>query len=371
VKFSILHVTAPAPQGGLESVVRALAAGQVRRGHSVRVAAVVSPHNGTHPFVNGLERDGVDAVPISVGARDYRAERRAIRDLCRSFRPDIVHTHGYRSDFVDGALARREGSGVVSTCHGFIERDLRGRFFQWLQRRALRKFDAVIAVSAAIQRRLQSSGIPMQRIHLIPNAFAPVEQISRQAARQILGVPDAPVIGWVGRLSTEKGPDLALRAFARLGRPEARLVMVGEGRQAEELRRLSESLGLGERVVWSGPIPDAGKLFSAFDAFLLSSRTEGTPMVLLEAMAGGIPIVATRVGGVPQVLDDSSAWLIESGDVGGLANALAEVLSEPGRARKRTQKALNRLQTEFSLEEWLARHDSLYRGIVRGPQPRD
>lgn len=371
MSFSILHVTAPAPHGGLESVVRALAAGQAKHGHSVRVAAVVSQRNGVHPFVSALQREGVEALQVSVGSREYRRERHEIQALCRTFRPEIVHTHGYRSDFVDGGLARSEGSAVVSTCHGFIETDWRGRFYQWLQRRALQKFDAVIAVSAAIQRRLQSSGIPMERIHVIPNAFAPGQRMPRQRARQMLGVADGPVIGWVGRLSTEKGPDIALEAFARLGRADARLVMVGEGRDAADLRALSESLGLENRVVWTGAIPDAGQLFSAFDAFLLSSRTEGTPMVLFEAMAADVPVVASRVGGVPQVVDESSAWLVEAGDVGGFATALAEAMSPGQRARARTERARNRLQTQFGVEEWLARHDSLYRGIVRGERTTD
>ena len=141
--------------------------------------------------------------------------------------------------------------------------------------------------------------------------------------------------------------------------------MVGEGREAAALQSKSESLGIGKGVVWPGAIPDAGKLFPAFDAFLLSSRTEGTPIVLLEAMAAGIPIVASRVGGVPQVVDDSSAWLVESGDVGGIASALADILSHNQRARERSAAARDRLQTHFGLEEWLSRHDSLYRGIVR------
>jgi glycosyltransferase involved in cell wall biosynthesis len=94
-------------------------------------------------------------------------------------------------------------------------------------------------------------------------------------------------------------------------------------------------------------------------------------MVLLEAMSADIPIVASRVGGVPQVVDDSSAWLIESGDVGGIANALGEILTQSQRARERTNRARERLQTHFGHEEWLSRHDSLYRGIVRENPPNN
>src|SRR5687768_13527308 len=119
--ISILHVVAPAHFGGLESVVRELAAGHIRHGHTVRVALVLSPGDQSHPLVHALEAAGVTAIPRYIRNRGYLSERRAVRALCRQHRPDIVHTHGYRSDVVDGGVARSEGIPVVSTCHGFID----------------------------------------------------------------------------------------------------------------------------------------------------------------------------------------------------------------------------------------------------------
>src|SRR5205807_4815109 len=95
--LSILHVLAPAPFGGLETVVRALAAGHARRGHSVQVATVISPRSDKHPFVAALEADGVRALPVVVKPRDYRGERNAVRELFQRLRPDVVHTHGFRT----------------------------------------------------------------------------------------------------------------------------------------------------------------------------------------------------------------------------------------------------------------------------------
>jgi glycosyltransferase involved in cell wall biosynthesis len=364
--LSVLHVIAPAPFGGMESVVGMLAAGHARRGHSIRVATVLSPGRAPHPFVASLELEGVAVIPLHVGDRDYLTERRAIRALCRKYCPDVVHTHGFRPDVVDGWAALTEGIPVVSTCHGFIESNWRGRAFQWLQRRALRRFDAVIAVSASIASKLRASGVPPERIHLLFNAYAEDgKPLSRESARRLLDLPDALVIGWVGRLSAEKGPDIALEAFAQLHDRDVRLLIVGEGREQTRLRERAEALGVSERLLWRGMVPNAGKLFPAFDAFLLSSRTEGTPMALLEAMAANVPIVATRVGGVPDVVDSLSAWLIESLDSEGMARALGELLSQPELARARAERALQRLKEHFAIGPWLSQYESIYRAVLR------
>jgi glycosyltransferase involved in cell wall biosynthesis len=366
--LSVLHVIAPAPFGGMESVVRMLAGGHARRGHSIRVATVLSPGSGPHPFVASLESDGVTVIQLRVGARDYWGERKAIRALCREVRPHVVHTHGFRPDVISASAARAEGIPLVSTCHGFVESTLRGRAYQWLDRRALRRFDAVVAVSPSIASRLRASGVANRRIHLLFNAFAQnSEPLTRNAARQLLDLPEVPVIGWVGRLSAEKGPDVALEAFARLNHPSAHLLFVGEGREQIPLRNRAKSLGVSDRLIWRGVVPDARRLFPAFDGFLLSSRTEGTPMALLEAMAADVPIVATRVGGVPDVVDDSSAWLVDSGDAAAMARALFEMLDRPELARARAESARETLRQRFAIDPWLSRYESIYRGVVSVP----
>lgn len=363
--ISILHVVAPARFGGLEAVLRALASGHARRGHSVRVAAVVSPSAERHPLIEALTRDGVATTVLQIGARGYLAERRAVGALCDKMKPNVVHTHGFRPDVVDGQVARRAKIPVVSTCHGFIEGDLRGRLYQTLQRRALRSFDAVIAVSESIATRLRAAKVDDCIIHLVPNAFSSSrDMLSREAARAELGISAGPIIGWVGRLSTEKGPDLALEAFARITDLRARLVMIGDGRERVALHRQAASLGVAARVSWCGSVADAGRLFTAFDVFFLSSRTEGTPIALLEAMAAAVPIVATRVGGIPQVLDSSCALLVAAGDAGEMATALTRALADAPAAQARAMAARARLEERFAVDTWLERHEAIYRQVI-------
>jgi glycosyltransferase involved in cell wall biosynthesis len=360
-----LHVAAPALFGGLESVLALLAVGQTRRGHNVRVAAVISPDDQQHPFVKRLDSSGVPTTAIRVGDRNYLGERSAVRALCRDQRADVVHTHGFRSDFVDGGVARKEGIATVSTCHGFIDTDLRGRAYQWLQRRALKAFDGIVAVSSPIQRRLLQSGVAAGKIHLVPNAYEPTQPVSRNEARRLLDLPDATIIGWVGRLSHEKGLDLALEAFAEAHLPDAYLVVIGTGREEASLRELAQAKGVANRVLWRGAVPNAERLFGAFDVFLLSSRTEGTPMVLLEAMAAKTPIVATEVGGVPDVVDASCAQLTRAGDVHSIARGLTTSICDPDGARNRARRAGEILRERFDTAPWLMRYDAIYRSVVR------
>jgi glycosyltransferase involved in cell wall biosynthesis len=230
----------------------------------------------------------------------------------------------------------------------------------------LRRFDAVVAVSEAIKQRLLDAGVAARRVHLVPNAAtATVGAVTRENARRLLDLPDSLLIGWVGRLSAEKGPDVALDAFARVSNRQVRMVFLGSGRDQDQLQARAEALQVSDRVIWRGAVPNASRFFRAFDAFLLSSRTEGVPMALLEAMAANVPIVATRVGGVPDVLDSQAAHLVESEDVDGIAAALDAVLGDPDVSRAKVERARKRLEERFAVAPWLSSYESIYRSVIR------
>jgi len=295
------------------------------------VAAVVEPGSSeAHPFIEQLQALGVRVTPVTVGARNYGREYRLLSALVRDLDPGVVHTHGYRSDVIGGAAARAHRVPIVSTVHGFTGGGNRNRFYEWVQSVALRRADAVIAVSAPLVERLAADGIDRDKIRCVPNGFVPVvDAIPRTEARRMLGIrSDALVVGWVGRLSKEKGPDVMLEALAA-SNPRWQLSIVGAGDQTESLRLQAERLHITDRIAWHGPLANAGSLLTAFDAFVLSSRTEGTPITLLEAMYAGVPIVATRVGGVPDVVTSSQAILVPSEAPEMIARALTEVASEP------------------------------------------
>jgi glycosyltransferase involved in cell wall biosynthesis len=213
---------------------------------------------------------------------------------------------------------------------------------------------------------LAEDGVGSDKIHLVPNAFTSLfDVLPRTVARERLGIrSDALVAGWVGRLSKEKGADVMLDALAESD-PRWQVSVIGQGEEMERLREQSNELRISPRVTWHGPLANAGSLFSAFDAFVLSSRTEGTPITLLEAMNAGVPIVATRVGGIPDVVDSSHAVIVDAEQPTLIARALSQIEREPLAATERSRRARQRLTESFGPATWLAAVDSVYEAAVR------
>ncbi len=358
----VLHALAPGPAGGLESVVRLLATGWARQGGAIGVALTLDAGSAMPDDFTALRGMGVELHVHEVRARGYLRERELHLETLRAFRPDVVHSHGYRADLLAGSAARLLGIPRVSTVHGFTGGDWKNRLYETLQLRALRGFDAVVAVSRPLAARLARTGIPADRIVQIPNAWGPTAVgLGREAARAALGLPpEATIFGWVGRLSPEKGPELFLKALALLGASPVQAAVLGGGRMRDELEAAANDLGLRDRVHWPGLVPGAGRLLAAFDGFVLSSRTEGTPIALFEAMAAGVPIVATGVGGVPDVLQGDVALLVPPEDPAALAAGMARVIAEPDAAASRAERARRRLAEAYAIEPWLGRHRDLY-----------
>ena len=350
----------------------ALATGHAGRGHYVHVLAVLgrTVEPDAFPLLVELRDAGVPTSSLRIGTRAYGAERTALLRSCAHLRPDLVHTHGYRCDVVDGAAARQAGFPIITTAHGFTAGTLRGRAYEALQRRAHRYFDAVVAVSAPIRERLARAGVPAQRLHLVPNAW-PGERplLARAEARRILGIADErPLIGWVGRLTPEKGADVLLRALHRVRDDAWTAAVIGDGRDAAGLELLARDLDLAGRVRWHGALDDAAMLFRAFDVFVLSSRTEGTPMVLFEAMAAGVPVVATAVGGVPDVVTTDHAVIVPPDSPTDLAMGIRTALAADPATATRVHAARRRLE-HYGIGAWLDRYERIYRSITPASGP--
>lgn len=364
----ILHALAPAPYGGLERVVSQLAAGTAARGHAVQVVATLSPDDPMPPFLEELAAAGVGVTALRVSPRSYRAEARQLRALCTEVRAQVVHSHGHRSDWVAGGVARRLCLPHLATVHGFIRTGWKSRIAEWLQLRALRRCHGVVAVSAPLAETLVAAGIAAARIHRLPNAWAGRSApLSREQARRSLALPAAaPVVGFVGRLGREKGADVLIDALARLGAggDAPQVCLVGDGPEAQALRHRAARGGVVLHE--AGALAGAERVFAAFDVFVLSSRSEGTPMVLFEAMAAGVPIVATRVGGVPDVVGEAEACLVAPEDPGALAAAIRDTLADPAAAAARAARARQRLEEAHGATPWLERYEALYRALLTG-----
>jgi glycosyltransferase involved in cell wall biosynthesis len=356
----VLHLLAPARHGGLESVVAMLASGQ--GSDATHIVPVLVPEDSSdHPFVLRLRQLGITVTPVVVGARSYVEEYRALNEILRKLAPRIVHTHGYHADAIGGLVARASRIPTVSTVHGFVGGSRRNRFNERIQLLALRRADAILAVSRPLVDRLVRAGVSPRKVHFVPNGFSVTSAAhTTDDARKLLGLrTGSPIAGWIGRLSAEKGPDVALDAIA-LSEPPWRLSVIGDGKERRALEMRAARLGIADRVVWHGARADAGSLITAFDAFVLSSRTEGTPIALFEAMNGGVPVIATRVGGVPDVVSPLEAIVVEPEAPTQIAAALRSVIEDSSAAADRAERARKKVREVFGLRSWVQAVERVY-----------
>lgn len=285
----------------------------------------------------------------------------------------VIDAHNVQSHFWAAAV-RAQAPAAVATVHSSTRMEhpgaLKGGVYGWLERLSLRRFDQLVTVSLFLVDELRGFGIPAGRISRVPNGInasvlTPAERAAaRQAVRDELGIPQgAPVIGAVGRLEPAKSIELLLAAVERLrkARPELRCVIAGTGSQEKELKILAQALGLDGQVVFTGFRADIPLLLAAIDIFALPSRTEGIPYALLEASSAGLPIVASRVGGVPEIICDGKAGLlVEPGQVEVLAAALERLLREPALAEQLGARAAADTAAKFSLGSMIAGTNQAY-----------
>jgi glycosyltransferase involved in cell wall biosynthesis len=361
--LSIVHVLSSYGVGGQERVALDLAIGQRARGHVVSVISLA-------PSPDGAMAGEFAAAGIAthrVAKRDRGLDATLVPRLARAVRSlgaDVVHTHNPLPLIYGAPAGRLARATVVHTKHGV---NPGGRGQRFLRRTAAKLVHAFVAVSptTAEQATAQRDCAP-SKLHVIPNGirldrYAPDAE-ARAAARVELGLGDAWVVGTVGRLDAYKNQALLVRAMAPLLSSRMRLVIVGDGDDRPAVEAAVAALPDPRWVVLTGRRMDVPHLIHAFDVFALSSTSEGLPLVVPEAMAAGLPIVTTSVGGLPSVVDDQQTGLLVPVDEGALSRALARLAADTERARAMGQRARQVALTRYShdrmVDAYLALYDS-------------
>ncbi len=360
----ILQVIAPQHFGGAESVVLSLALAQQQAGGSSEVVALIQGRT-SHPFVERAEALGIPVTQIACGRRRYLAEVASLRQLIAGRVPSVVHTHLVHADVVGLRAARSTRTPLVSTVHGITGQGWKNALYVWFGFRTLRRFDAVVGVSSDLSRRLRNEGISEKRIHHVPNAYQVTNLLERSDARAKLGLPlQGQVVGWVGRLSNEKGPDLFLEAVEPLCRGGATAAFIGEGPERQMLEERVASRQMADRIRFVGARDEAAKFLPAFDVLVVSSRSEACPMIVLEAMAARVPIAAFAVGDIPDILDEGTAEIVEPTDSVELRAAIGRLLDQPVRAKAQAEAAWEQLQRHFGPSDWVQAMELVYENAI-------
>ena len=367
--MKVLHLISSGGMYGAEAVILNLS-GVLNSTHGDRSIIGVFG-NSAKPNLELHEaalRAGVESHVLPCQSQLDRATFQAIRDLRQSSSADIVHAHGYKADVYVWLALRKSKTPLISTCHTWYDNDFAVRLYGAVDRQILRRFDGVVAVSDQVRLRLLDAGVPADRIRLIRNGidlrpFADVP--TNRAGRHSMGSP--LTIGLVGRLSREKGIDVFIGAAAEVARrqPGTQFVVAGDGPDRVMLEEQIAQLGLQENVRLPGRTNDMKAFYSSIDVLVSASREEGLPIALLEGMASGLPVVATPVGAVPQVIpDDRTGLLVNPEDPRTLAEAICNVIDDKALRDRLGRAAQQRIAEEFSASRMAAEYVELYRSVL-------
>jgi len=375
--FSRLNV------GGPSIHVILLTAGLVAKGYKTRlVLGTEAPHEGN--LLDLAAEKGVACEAMASLGREIRPlqDIRALFGLyrlMRAYRPQVVHTHAAKAGLLGRLAARAAGVPViVHTYHGHV---LKGYFgpaktalFRLLETVMARMSDALVTVSPGVRRELVDLGVASaERFRIVPLGLelaALAGELPRGALRRAGGIPDdAPLIGMVGRLVPIKDVPTFLEAATKVRQvtPGARFSLVGDGEDRELLENRCAHLGLVEAVSFHGWRRDMPSVYGDLDVVVNTSRNEGTPVALIEALAAARPVVATRVGGTPDLLRDGAfGRLVPAGDASAVAEAILETLRDTAAARDRARAGQTHVLREHSAARLLADVDRLYRELLAG-----
>jgi glycosyltransferase involved in cell wall biosynthesis len=356
----IAHVDTGRTWRGGQAQVWGLCRGLIARGHDVHVLAPRGPL---------ADRLGAAGIPWerfeSVNDLDFLASWRLGRALAR-YGPDIVHLHSGRSH----ALGARAAGGRPVVVSRRVDFDVSSGISRHLKYG--RGVDRFVCISEGVRKVLLGAGIEPAKLVVVPSGIDVTRWQSLpdpEPLRRQLGVPaGTPVLGTVAALAPHKDLFNLLQAaeILRATRPEARWVVFGEGELREELERDRRSRGLEQIVLFPGFLEDVGAAFALMDVFVLSSYLEGLGTSVLDAQAAGVPVVATEVGGVPEMIDGrDNGWLVPARDPAALAGAVGQALGDPAERARRAAHARESVR-RFSLEQTVEKTIAVYRDVLAG-----
>lgn len=367
----ILHLISSLGLYGAENVLLLLAQSFQRHGVFSYVGAVADPRH-PQPLILEKARE-LDIPQVNLPGRG-RFDLRMILGLCAYIKEnhiDILHTHNYKSDLIGLLAAWMTGIPIVATAHGFTDLSAAVSRYEQMDRFILRKFfKRVVVVSDKVLPHC-----PAEKKRVIPNGldiaqFA-VGRDPARALRQKFNIgPQDVVIGTVGRLSKEKNQDMLIRAFHQTCSASwlsLKLVIVGDGPEREKLQALVAQLNLTGKVIFTGVIKEMPVVYQMLDIFVLSSLTEGVPLTVLEAMAAKVPVVATRVGGIPEIVTDGeTGLLVDSKDAADLSAKINMLVSDQTRRDKLAANAFAVVQSHYSLEKMRLAYSHVYQEVLSG-----
>jgi glycosyltransferase involved in cell wall biosynthesis len=365
-EMRVLHLRKSEGFYGAEKVILALSGGMRGRGVQSWIGCINDSRNPCPVLFDEANRTGLPALLLPCAMRFDPSTLRNIVTRARSLKIGIIHCHGFKADFYGFLAGRRLGIPVISTQHGWTHSNRLIRVWERADLILLRRFSRVAAVSSEIEMELLNRGVAPAGVITVTNGISMPDLRGRSddflesqgASRKNV------MIGIVGRLSVEKGHRDFLQAVGRVAhaRPEARFWIVGSGTLRDKLEAYSRKLGVSGVVRFLGFRGDMETIYAHLDIVVSASLREGIPIALLEAMAMARPVIATRVGGIPSIIDDGvSGILVPPQDPETLADRILDLLIHPERRKEIGRSARQKVAERFSSERMCGEYISIYR----------
>jgi len=320
------------------------------------------------------QRQGLKVEIVKCNGKwDWSAVRQILKLLLKH-NVDILHPHGYKADLYAYAASWPNRVGLLATCHNWPSKLLSMRIYAALDRMLLRRYDKVIVVSEVVAGILRRSGVAPEKTTTIFNGVD-VEHFrgATPTLRNEIAPGEDAVVGFVGRLVPEKGGALLLRAAQQVLAlcQKTRFVLIGEGPSRKEWEALAAQLGISQQVSFAGVRDDMPGVYASLDVVVLPSLIEAQPMCLLEAMAAGKPVIATRVGAVPRLITSGkTGLLLECGDVAGLASGIIRILRDRKLARQLGKNGQEHVSQYYSAEAMAKSYVAQYQQLLANRRNR-
>ncbi len=367
--MTVLQLISSEGYYGAESMLVALARALSVLGWEAIVGVLADRRFAHTEVATEAQRLGLRTEIVPCRGRWDRQAVRRVRSLVTERGVDVIHAHGYKADFYAAAAGWPRRAALVATCHNWPNKLLTMRAYAALDRLVLRSFDEVATASPVVAGALQRWGV---RATLVENGVE-IERFhgAAPALRLELGRGAGRVVGFVGRMVAAKGGALLLEAAKSVlaALPDTTFVLVGGGPARGEWEAMAARLGIAGNVVFAGVRRDMPGVYASFDVMALPSYEENMPMCLLEAMAAGVPVIATRVGAVPKlIVPEQTGVLIEPGDAAGLAAAILRLLRDREEACRLGANGEAHAVRTFSAAATARRYAALYERGLAGPR---
>ena len=328
---------------------------------------LIGIHNTYQPHLEILDHArerGIDAQEILCRKQWDKNTIKGLQSYIKNHNIQIVHTHNYKSDFYGRAVTKGTRVKHCITSHGWTSENIKVRMYEWIDRRIMNSADKIICVSDALKKQNIRMGVRSNCLVMIPNGIDIDDYTLRVRPLEKKRIE----IGVVGRLSPEKGHKILVQAIKILiqGFPNIRILFAGEGICEKELRVDVELAGLEKNFMFSGFQKDIKSFYRSIDFLIIPSLSEGLPLTLLEAMAMGVPIIASRVGDIPKVIDhEKNGILVDPARPDVLAEAMAGLIIDIKRQKEITAAARKTVENDYTSKQMCETYADLYQKLLK------